>query len=42
VYSPAELRALTAVAHANDLLVHLDGPASNAAASLGLSFRNHQ
>ena len=40
VYRPAELRALTAAAHANDLLVHVDGARlCNAAASLGLSFR---
>ena len=40
VYRPGELRALTAAAHANDLLVHVDGARlCNAAASLGLSFR---
>jgi threonine aldolase len=40
VYRPAELRALTDAAHANDLLVHMDGARlSNAAASLGLSLR---
>ncbi|HEY7026209.1 MAG TPA: low specificity L-threonine aldolase [Gemmatimonadales bacterium] len=40
VYRPTELRALTDAAHANDLLVHMDGARlSNAAASLGLSLR---
>jgi len=40
VYRPAELRALTAAAHANDLLVHVDGARlCNAATGLGLSFR---
>ncbi len=40
VYRPDELRALTDAAHASELLVHMDGARiSNAAASLGLSFR---
>ena len=40
VYDPAELRALTDLAHGNGLFVHIDGARlSNAAAALGLSLR---
>ncbi|MFM7030647.1 MAG: threonine aldolase family protein [Micrococcales bacterium] len=40
LYQPDEIKALAEVAHANGLLLHLDGARiSNAAAALGLSFR---
>lgn len=40
VYTPDEIRAITAFAHAQGMLVHLDGARIwNAAASLGLPFR---
>lgn len=40
IYSPDELRALTAKAHANELLVHMDGARiANAAVAQGLGFR---
>ena len=41
VYSPAELKALSAFAHENDMLLHMDGARiANAAASLKLSLRD--
>jgi threonine aldolase len=40
VYTPAEIRAITAFAHAHDMLVHVDGARlANAAAHLGLPLR---
>jgi threonine aldolase len=40
LYQPGEIKALVEVAHANGLLLHLDGARlSNAAAALGLSFK---
>lgn len=40
VYSPREIAALAALAHAHGLLLHVDGARlSNAAAALGVSFR---
>lgn len=40
VYSPEEVRALAEHAHANDLLLHMDGARiTNAAAALGVSLR---
>lgn len=40
VYSPEELKALTAFAHENDMYVHLDGARiSNAVAHLGISLK---
>jgi threonine aldolase len=40
VYSPEEIRALADLAHANGLVLHVDGARlSNAAAALGTSFR---
>lgn len=41
VYTPDEIRALSELAHANGLYLHMDGARlSNAAASLGIPFRN--
>jgi threonine aldolase len=40
VYQPSEIAALADLAHANGMLLHLDGARlSNAAAALGMSFR---